>query len=284
MDASSQATADFRADSAVEAAGAGRYLAAVSPSWSGPPGPNGGYIAALLLRAIRAEIADASRPPRSLTVHYLRPPASGPVQIEVTVERSGRTASTCTARMLQGGRITCLALCVLSGRFESAADWQDPPPDVPPPGEVEPLDGRRLAPEIFHQHEFRMVFGDPPFTGSGSSEVGGWIRTRTPAPLEPELLAVYSDVWWPAPFPRLTGPCLAPTLDLTIHFRAEPPPGDRAHVLGRFRCTTSAEGFFEEDGELWSEDGTLLVQSRQLALIRPLPDGFDPFERADGEA
>ena len=64
---------------------------------------------------------------------------------------------------------------------------------------------------------------------------------------------------------------LAPTLDLTIHFRLEPPPGEHEHVLARFRSTTGAEGLFEEDGELWSERGELLVQSRQLALLRPFP-------------
>jgi hypothetical protein len=43
-------------------------------------------------------------------------------------------------------------------------------------------------------------------------------------------------------------------------------------VLGVFRSTASAGGFFEEDGELWSPDGTLLAQSRQLALMLPMPE------------
>lgn len=268
--------------------GDGAYSAVVSPAWSGPPGPNGGYIAALLLRAIRAEVDDPERLPRSLTIHYMRPPANGEVAIEVTVERSGRTASTCTARMQQGGKTTCIALCVLSGTFESVADWATPRPEVPAPGEIEPLPVAGMPPEIFKQHEFRMTFGDPPFTGSEGSVVGGWIRTRTPVPLEPELLAMYSDVWWPAPFPRLTAPCLAPTLDLSLHFRADTSGRGHEQVLGRFSCSTSAEGFFEEDGELWSEDGTLLLQSRQLALIRPVPDAVPwdtpPPDRTHGQA
>jgi acyl-CoA thioesterase len=39
-------------------------------------------------------------------------------------------------------------------------------------------------------------------------------------------------------------------------------------VLADYRSRISAGGVWEEDGELWAPDGTLLAQSRQLALIR----------------
>ena len=39
-----------------------------------------------------------------------------------------------------------------------------------------------------------------------------------------------------------------------------------AYLLS-FRSNTARHGFFEEDGELWSANGILLAQSRQLALL-----------------
>src|SRR5690348_776956 len=83
--ADSQLTAFERATRA-EPLGAHRYGGTMDAGWFGPPGPNGGVIAALILRAMRAEIDDAQRLPRSMSLHYLRPPAEGEVEVEVTVE------------------------------------------------------------------------------------------------------------------------------------------------------------------------------------------------------
>lgn len=266
-------TSAFDRDTSVERLGAGAYGGSVVPGWFGPPGPNGGFIASLALRAIRAEVADPERLPRSLSLHYLRPPSPGDIRIEVTVERSGRTATTCTARMLQGERLTSIVLCVLTTTYEGVAFWVPRFPDVPPPEEVPELGMGANAPPLFDQLETRLAFGPPPFGGGDEAVTGGWVLARGDPDLSPELIALYTDAWWPAPFSVLETPSAAPTLDLTIHFRAQPDPAAAAdrHCLVRFRSRASIDGIFDEEGEVWSRDGTLLAQSRQLALLRPWP-------------
>ena len=75
------------------------------------------------------------------------------------------------------------------------------------------------------------------------------------------------DSWFPAVFSVVREPLAVPTLDLTVHLRADlPRPGD--WVLGRFTTRTVRDGFLEEDAELFSADGELLAHSRQLALAR----------------
>ena len=60
-----------------------------------------------------------------------------------------------------------------------------------------------------------------------------------------------------------------PTVDLTVHFRAPIPPDARPDdfYLCVFRSQTARDGFLEEDGEIWTRDGVLLAQSRQLAML-----------------
>jgi len=83
----------------------GEFEARIDPGWWILSGPNGGYVAAIVLRAMEAAVGDAERAPRSLTIHFTAPPAQGPARIETRIERTGRSLTTVTARMWQGERI-----------------------------------------------------------------------------------------------------------------------------------------------------------------------------------
>ena len=83
----------------------GRYEACIDPSWWIARGPNGGYLAAIILRVCLHAVGDPTRSPRSLTVHYASAPREGPVELATTVERQGRSLTTVSARLSQQGNI-----------------------------------------------------------------------------------------------------------------------------------------------------------------------------------
>jgi acyl-CoA thioesterase len=260
----------FDRATAVTAAGDGRWSARCDAGWSAPNGPNGGYLAAIVLRAMEAQLADPARDVRSLTCHYLRPPHDGDVAIAVTVERSGRSVSALSARLEQDDRLCVLAVAAFAVERDGTPAYGDAPPPAPPPESVATFPVRPEAPPMVAHFELRPVFGGLPFSGAAEALTGGWLRFAQPRALDAAALALYADAWLPAPFPRLEAPSAAPTLDLTVHFRAPRATAAVAPdepVLARFRSSTAAGGFFEEDGELWSRDGVLLAQSRQLALL-----------------
>ena len=88
--------------------------------------------------------------------------------------------------------------------------------------------------------------------------------------LDALALVAMSDAWVPSVFARVGRPVAVPTIDLTVHLRAGLPRPDVGEwCLGVFRSRVAAEGFVEEDGELWAPDGVLLAQSRQLAVLVP---------------
>ncbi len=255
----------FARDTAVAGLGGGRYGAHIDEGWWIQRGPNGGYLAAIVLRAIVEEVADPERPPRSITLHYLRPPAAGPCEVAVTVERAGRGMTTVSARLTQDGRDCILALAAL-GVVRSGPEVHDlAMPDVPPPESTGPREGGPDIP-IRQRYDTRHVLGSLPFIPGDEALSGGWIRTSDDDPLDELLLVALTDAWPPAIFSRAEVPIGVPTIDLTVHFR-QAPSRQPGWALVRFRTTVAAEGYLEEDGEVWSADGRLLAQSRQLAVV-----------------
>jgi acyl-CoA thioesterase len=261
---------EFDRATALEPLGGGAYAGAVDAGWFAGRGPNGGYLAAIVLRAMAAEVGDPGREARSLTCHYLRAPAAGPIRVEVTVERAGRTTSTVTARLVQDERQCIVAIAAFGVDVPAPAEYATAAPAVPAPEEVDPVDNTRSGLSMVSRFELRPALGDPMFAGAREAVTGGWLRFAEPRATDAIALAMFADAWWPSPWVRLREPVPAPTIDLTVHFRAPRaaaalPPGEP--VLAVFRSTTAADGFFEEDGELWTRDGILLAQSRQLALL-----------------
>jgi len=256
--------------------GAGRVAVEIDDGWSTPVGPNGGYVAAVVLQAIVEAVARPEREPRSLTLHYLSTPAPGPATVEVAEERSGRNLTTASARLVQDGRTRVLALAALGGPYAPEPEFGTPPPDLTPYDEAEPIEWVPPGFPIVERFDLRPVLGPLPFVQppAGEALTGGWMRLRDERPLDAPLLALYTDAWFPAVFVREPLPVGVPTLDLTIHFRAPAAaavlePG--TPVMVRFATRAAREGYFEEDGELWAPDGTLLAISRQLAILPPRP-------------
>lgn len=265
----------FDRDTAVAPRGEGLFEAIVASGWRAGRGPHGGYIAAMLLRALIEAVDDESRTPRSLTIHYTRAPEPGEIEIHTTLERKGRSLSTLSARMVQGGKTTALALAAFSVPWTAPTANELPMPDLAPP------DGERRStpklfkgsPEFTRQLVMQPRVGAVPFAGSGAPmRIGGWIGLPEERAVDAPLLALFCDAWFPPSFIALDSPAISPTVDLTIHFRQSISECDcdpAALCLSVFDTRLLHDGLFEEDGVIWAADGTVLAQSRQLGIIMP---------------
>jgi acyl-CoA thioesterase len=263
---------EFAAATAARRTAPGCYAVDVSPDWWVFTGPNGGYVASVVLRALTEEVADPARAARSLTVHYLRPAAAGPGEVRVETLRRGRSLTTLSATLLQDGQTVATALAAFALPREALSfDDAVPPPAPAPEDAPRSTWPDELAPPIARRFEYRPVSGESVFQGGDRAEATAWVRLREAAPYEPVLLATVADALVPAVFARAPAPLAAVTVDLTVHFRAPStrPPAE-GWALASFTTAVAADGYCEEDGVVFAEDGTLLAQSRQLAVLLPM--------------
>ena len=254
--------------------GGGRWRGHVTDRWDIGDVPNGGYVLAIALAAVRGAVRQPH--PLTVTAHYLGPCRHGDVDVVVDVLKQGRSLSTATARLVQEN-MTRLALLAT---FGDLASQRGPtlvtaqPPELPPPDACgDPSErpvgmGFAVRPPIVDRVEFRPS----PATAARLAErndtarLEGWIRLADGRPLDVDCLPLLVDATPPAVFGALqTG--WVPTLELTVHVRGQPTGSAWLKVAS----STSAliDGLLEEQVELWDEAGNLVAMSRQLARLLP---------------
>ncbi|MGO9198632.1 MAG: thioesterase family protein [Acidimicrobiales bacterium] len=253
-------------DTALVAQSPGRYVGTVTGRWMVGAGPNGGYLAAVILRAVLEE--SALPDPVTMTVHYLARPLVGPCEVNVTTLRVGRGHSSYRAEIVQQDEVRCASL-VTTGRLRDPgpADFQPTAPVVPEPGES--IAVRRIgeSPTLWERLETRAAKGDDLFflrTEAGEAVTGGWTRLADGRETDALAVALFLDCWPPAVFNRTmqADPIGAPTIEYTVHWRNRP---SSQWCYGRFESKTLAGGYVDEHGELWDTSGRLVAESRQLA-------------------
>jgi len=252
----------FASDTALFPAGEGRWRATYDPRWAVVRGPFGGWVAALLARALTAS---TDWPPRTLAVHFLDAPEPGEVELSARIEREGRSSRALSLALDQDGRPMARALATAGAWRAGEPQWNDlRRPEAPPPEESRELKPHPQSPPFFGQIDVRWVDGSPPAPPGGTAYNLTWVSVGA---LDAAAICALSDVVLPPAFGRLGRFAVVPTLDLTIHFRAPLPVGEE-WVLAEHRSEHAAGGTWTCDGHLWSRDGDLLAQARQLALLR----------------
>lgn len=248
-----------------------RYEAEVHPGWDIGGNANGGYLMAIAGRAM----ADAmGRPPVTLTAHYLRPAPSGPCTVDVEVVRSGRRFATATASLtMASGEIIRLLGTFGEPTPGGPSLTRESPVDLPPYEECEvpPPPAEGPQPAMFDKLAIRIRPGDEGFrTGrpSGRAEIYGWFAfardERDPdETIDPIALLLVSDAFPPPVFNTDLPVAWVPTVELTVHVRGVPAPGP---LRCAFRSRFIHDGLLDEEGEVWDSAGTLVLQSRQIAL------------------
>ncbi len=237
---------------------------------------HGGYLLAQTVGAALTQAPTAHPHPVAVQALYAAPPSPGAATVEVTPLRSGRTFSTFRASLAQDG-VPTVEVLLTAGVLPSL--------DVPPAWAAGSGLADELAPELpdpedclggsrdtsgagragFAGHILTRLdpaWAPPPYGPGGRADLRGWVSTDYPDPLLAALLL--ADAMPPVTF-DLGRPGWMPTLQLQVLLRRVPPAG---WLAARQHARLLAGGLLEEDCTLWSPDGALVAQARQLVAVR----------------
>jgi acyl-coenzyme A thioesterase PaaI-like protein len=252
---------------------AGRVDASIVERWCINGRAHGGYLAALAERACVAALERPEATLRAITVHYLRGVGAGPVEFDVTIEHSGRRLATVSYRMRQGDAPVTVGIASFAppgGQFEYREPT--PAPHYPPVDSlVRSLDVPYVPRSYLELVDLRLAPDPPLFSNNATARVGGWVRLAQRRRPDVSLLLVLCDVFPRALMATMSQSPAVPPPTTSLHMLVHEPDiamhlRDDEHLIAELTTRRVNDGFFDEDSTLWSPDGTLLAQGRQLAI------------------
>jgi acyl-coenzyme A thioesterase PaaI-like protein len=241
------------------------WLGFLTKEWSIGQIPNGGYSAAVALRALLEH--SGCEAPLSLTNHYYRPTIAGaPVTIRTEILRAGRTTTHADALLIQDDKVRLRCVAVLGALPGDDTILHTPAPTIPDPLDCPERDPKSqgLNMTLLESLEIRL-HTDPEVDTPRRAHIDGWIRFRDGRPNDPLALCLFADSFPPAIISALPGTGWVPTIELTSHVRAAAAPG---WIRGEVRTENVRGGTIVENVRLWDETDTLVIEARQLALLR----------------
>jgi acyl-CoA thioesterase len=252
-----------------------RVRANLSPNWA-VWGPNGGYLAAIALRAAMAR-SRCTRP-ASFQCHFLAVGAFEGVDIRVSSLGGGKRAESLRVDVMQKERTLLVAtVWLVDDGLDGYRHDVGQAPDVAPPSELRSYN--ELADDydewfpIWRSMEGRPLRWDE---GPGAPISQTWLRFNETPIENREADAVRQLFWldfpgwnatiaahqWPLPY-------IAPNLDLTVQFHRFVPDAD--WMLADGYVPLAADGLVGCVSRLWSEDWQLLATGTSKHLCRPNP-------------
>lgn len=267
---------EFDRDTAVTRRAPGVYDAELSAGWTVINAVNGGYLLAVLGRALADALPHGD--PFSVSAHYLTASRPGPAVVRTDVVRTGRSLSTGQASLFQyddeGQEVERIRVLASYGDLDALPDdvrTTAEPPAMPPMDQCfGPQDAPAPIPGSSTITDRLMLKLDPATLGwalgapSGKGEMRSWFGLADGRDADPLSLLLAVDALPPTAFEiGMSG--WVPTVELTVHVRCRPAPGPlRVSITTR----NLAGGFLEEDAEVWDSADRLVAQSRQLASVR----------------
>jgi acyl-CoA thioesterase len=269
----------------------GAFTTTISPSWQLAVVPQGGFVAAIAIRAMERVLDHPEQTLRTMTAMFAGQVAMGSVVVEVQVLRRGRSMSQVTATVHNEGAEAGLTVVAAFGASRRGFEFTElSMPAVPGPEGLrsfrdplpEGIDFEWDRPPMAFWEEVvesRPAIGRAPWEPfeEGPAEAALWYRLDDP-PLGPEgRLDVAGPIVLCDTMPGSVGqklgpeagPWFAPSVDYTLHVFGAATPG---WLLAHQRARHAGDGYASIDQALWDpHDGAgpprLVAYATQVMLF-----------------
>ena len=251
-------------------------------NWWASDGPTGGYLISLAIEAAAAAGHEPHAEAQSIDLSVVRGTRADAFEASMVTLQNGSQPSHTAIVFQQNNRP--FAIASLRGSHSLAAGLLtgSVPPDALPAAAYDEMTWESPSPPVTAQFSYRPVVSSDRTNLLSDCDLV-WIRPKTSDALRYGVTAVV-DSWYPANFMHSVRQFLrgatselhqpAKTELLAVHATIVEPRRTLAHgehVLLATRLIAASSGHYEEQFELWSEEGDLLLAGLIIRRAAPTP-------------
>lgn len=258
--------------------GAGAYQANLHSDWQ-IWFPNGGYMGAMLLRAM-GDATEFDRP-LTMTCYFMSVPEIGEVAIRVDSVKKTRNAEALSFSMVQHDKPIITGMAWAGRAVDGYTHDDSPCPVVTGKDDLKSTRDIRggHAPQAFwDQFEQRPVSQDLHWQQdqSGPAVQRDWLAFHGDDAADDAFVSagryvvLLDSFGWPAAARAHSGDgrYIAPTLSLTIDFHRA---SKERWMLSEATSPVAENGYMQVRSRLWAESGGLLASAQAMLMCRPRP-------------
>ena len=245
----------------------GGTLAQISPGWSQGRAVYGGVAASVALTAMEG-LLSAPKPLRSLMVNFVAPMTEGEAACEARILREGRSVTQTSVDVHSPGQLAVHASAAFGAPRETksvaagAAFTPESRTSVPP------LDmARAKLPGFLERFDIHWTGGGVPMSGAEDKRLGMWVRHRDDMAAFPAAkIVALADIPPPVMMSHYTRPVMASSLSWSLEFVCPAAEIKSDWFYLDYTLEAAADGYSQQNGRIFSEDGTLAALSRQCMV------------------
>ena len=250
-----------------------------SPAYWNMIGPFGGATAAIALNAV-LQHPQLLGEPISLTVNFAGPVAQGPFTARARPARTNRSTQHWWVELVQtdadgSEQVSTTATVVTAARRATWSASDAPMPAAPAPDSLKRAVRPGALAAWLARYEVRAIQGDIPQVWEGQHAADSlsrwWLRDDPPRPVDFASLTAMADVFFPRVWLKRATRVPVGTVSMTVYFHADSTQlaaCGTGYLLAEARAQAFRNGFFDQTGLLWNDQGMLLCSTHQIVYYK----------------
>lgn len=238
-------------------------------TWSQGRAAFGGLAAAFATCGMRKQLP-TQQPIRSLMVSFIGPLPPGQAEVEARVLRMGKNVTQMSADVTGGGNLCLQAMGVFGRPRESSIQ-------VSPNYQFKPADrskgipfsvNAKRTPAFLQYFDGCWASEGLPFSGKATRELSMWVKHTADLTANPvEKIVAIADMPPPLILSHFAQPPVpASSLTWALEFVIPPEEVESDWFYLEFFIEAAANGYTQQSGKIFTEDGQLCALSRQCMV------------------